>query len=387
MARERCGRPRRSRCGTRRPPYALCRWRDRLCGHDLGTGHHLGRHLDRRGGDGLSALKRLLRNSGDGTGSRLIGVGDLSHGGLVVDDRGVVHVGDLRAVHDGRAGNVDIGHVHGAGVVPGNPYVARPQRDPGDSGNSAADLDGRAKSATTNKPDQRRSINGPDAPSAAYDRDSSDSDHSDRAWDPSPSAADVSPASIMEWRETPGSVVDPCPSPGTDEGPMAGVIRRPIKCDARWNPYGTICWIGAPRSIGIEIFVPDNLSGDITRGRRVVFTVIAIRAPTIEVVGIGNIVGAVVNLVRALKCVLLAAAQVVVLAARGYCAGAVAYRDEGFCAIRVHVHAIFTRARNRERDVGSVNLVDLVVPHMQDANISRALRHLNLYGLVGDVQE
>src|SRR5262249_14685094 len=48
-----------------------------------------------------------------------------------------------------------------------------------------------------------------------------------RAWNPTPTVAQIGPTTVMERRESPGVIVDPRPAPGADPVPAAEAVRRP----------------------------------------------------------------------------------------------------------------------------------------------------------------
>src|ERR1700757_1122867 len=75
------------------------------------------------------------------------------------------------------------------------------------------------------------------------------------ARDPAPAATRLDPAAIMEWREAPRVAVNPCPAPGSDIGPLAFLIRHPVRSNL-WIPDLAIVGRIRPGAVGRQILPP-----------------------------------------------------------------------------------------------------------------------------------
>src|ERR1700685_3862420 len=117
----------------------------------------------------------------------------------------IIVVNAVDAVHVANEGvvDVDVPDVRPAAgiVIPGMVNLTKAQREP-----TYVKPDSEAKSAAAQEAHKRRSINRVNP---------------DRTRRPAPASADVAPASIMKWRESPRRVVNPRIAPGADIAPVA----------------------------------------------------------------------------------------------------------------------------------------------------------------------
>src|SRR4029077_20790153 len=70
-----------------------------------------------------------------------------------------------------------------------------------------------------------------------------------RSGNPAPAVAGISPASVVEWRETPRLVFNPGPTPRIDIGPVSVAIRSPIRRHAGRYPHRSIAAHVLPAAI------------------------------------------------------------------------------------------------------------------------------------------
>ena len=104
----------------------------------------------------------------------------------------------------------------------------------------------------------------------------------ERARAPSPAAADVRPAAVVERRIAPRSVVHPRVAPSRQPGPVAESVRSPFARDVRRKPDGAVVGIGLPRPVRREIVRADHPARNVCGLPRFVVHPIACGAPRVE---------------------------------------------------------------------------------------------------------
>src|SRR4029453_13630854 len=117
---------------------------------------------------------------------------------IVVDVR---HVGDI----DDGVVHVDARKVLAAHVVARPVDTAGAKGEPAD-GTPAPDRNRNAEVAAAHERDERGRVHGL---------------HGARTWNPAPPALYECPAPVVEWREAPCRIIDPCPAPRIDPRPVA----------------------------------------------------------------------------------------------------------------------------------------------------------------------
>src|ERR1019366_838739 len=106
--------------------------------------------------------------------------------------------------------------------------------------------------------------------------------------DPAPTSANGYPASLVKGRVTPGGVIDPRVTPGSNPVPVAGVIGRPAGFHVR-EPDVAVARIVAPVTIVVEVFVADDVARQILGRGGIVVAMIATIGPGIKLVGSGDV--------------------------------------------------------------------------------------------------
>ena len=243
------------RCGAR-DDRATGEVRLRPGGRCSGSDHAA---LDRRHGDDLrhrraeylfgvqphgGARDRLRLDEGrrrhrdHRTGHLLVDICDIA--------RTVVDVGDVDVV-DHRVAAVDTGEIVPAHHIRRPIDFARPERKPAYSADVAA---GNRKPEVTaaDEGDQRGRVDGLLA---------------HRSRDPAPCTAEIRPASIVRYGESPRRVIDPGPAPRLDPRPVPVAVRCPARRHARRHPHGAIAGDGAPRTVGVEVLITDHVGRNI----------------------------------------------------------------------------------------------------------------------------
>ena len=248
-------------------------------------------------------------------------------------------------------------------------FFPRTQREPTHSA-PAANSDRKPKASSTHKGHQRRSIYRP-----RY--------HRPRI--PSPSAARIGPATVMERRKSPGRVIDPRPAPRVAPSPMAIMIRGPIRPHAR-APYWAILIARVPTPIPVQIFVSHHLPGHISRRGRGIFQPVAVEREIVEIV----------RRVRSLDALLPAIAAKIgglpgvhrkALTISGHFRFPAAHRHHGGIPVRVGVDPVIAGPQQRNRAVRSIHFPHVLIAQTAHAHNQRALRQPNLYRLIVQIEE
>src|ERR1017187_3392770 len=274
-----------------RPAHDGCR---RSHGHRPSSAHHAradrfftNKVAHRRGGD-LSRIhlhhiasdrpgidESLVRYHCHAVVHVLIDVSDVVDVCGSVYDHSVVNVRDLRDIHR-CVGDVHVVHIGATDAVSGKVDFTGSEREP-----SHANADGEAEARTAaHECDQCRSPDGPDY---------------DRSWHPEPSAVHRRPAAIVERSESPRLIFDPGPAPRSDKDPVTEAIRSPSYDDGARAPAGTVTGHIAPVAVFVEIFIAGHFARNIIRGVGVIFAIVAIEGPAIEIIPIGDLAEVVVE--------------------------------------------------------------------------------------------
>ncbi len=191
----------------------------------------------------------------------------------------------------------------------------------------------------------------------------------ERARAPSPAAADVRPAAVVERRIAPRGAVHPRIAPSRQPGPVAEAVRSPFARHVRGKPDGAVVGIGLPRPVRREIVRAHHPARNVCVLPRFVVHPIACGAPRVErvdgrrVAHVGRFAGN-AGQRRHLPGEHLHAART-----RGDLRFTDAYRDARLRTVRRDVDAIKTRAD--ERDLGrrrrdANRIVCVVHPHAND---------------------
>ena len=151
-----------------------------------------------------------------------------------------------------------------ASAPPGLVRLAPAERDPAVGGTTAADRD--RQSAARPRHERRR----PHRP-----RDV-------RARHPSPAAADVGPAAIVEWCVAPWRAIDPRQPESGNGGPVAVAVRCPAERDAARKPDVAIVGVRLPCAVVREIGITHHLLRDIALVGGLAEIALAIGAPCVE---------------------------------------------------------------------------------------------------------
>src|SRR5579859_1512161 len=260
-----------------------------------------------------------------------------------------------------------------------NVDLTRPQREPPDvHANSAAYTDSHGEMRPADPRDQRGSIhrthigNGNDARRARY---------------PTPAAANIDPATIVEGRKAPRRIIHPRPAPRRDPGPVAVAIGRPVNNGNVREPDRAVFRHLAPAAVVVEVFVADHVIGNVAARHRVLFAVIALATPAIEIVVALQIFYVRIQRIGAGENALLARMNRVGRAAAGHFARALGNVDNGGVAGFIDVDAIAAGTQDGKSKVGRIHLDGFLVVEAKHVKIDGAFGDAKLHHSVVQIQE
>ncbi|SPC21839.1 conserved membrane hypothetical protein [Cupriavidus oxalaticus] len=272
-------------------------------------------------------------------------------------------------VVDGDA--VDARDIAGTGAVRRPVGVARTQRVPRHAGTAAHVHAAPAMSAAAaDKGDHRRRVARPHT----------------RARHPAPARAHIGPAPVMRGSEAPWRIVDPGPAPRRDPRPVADAVGCPARADDAREPDRAVGGLFLPVAVVVQRRVAGHFARQVARRRRRVFARVTCRGPAVEAV-FGNGAAAGVGQVGAGKAHAVAALQFDRAAVAVDHGAAMPHRHRGGAAVRGHVEPVVARLARHEGQVGRIDLDGLVLRQRAHAHLQRALRQLDLRGVVVQVQD
>ncbi len=188
-------------------------------------------------------------------------VGEVALDVAVVDHR--VDVGDVGDVRD-----VHLAHVARTGPVRRHVDLVRREREPADRRTADRHRDADAR-AGADPGDERRRVHRP--------RDVAPGR-------PAPRVVAMDPAPIVERREAPRRVVDPCPAPRAHPGPVAGAVRCPADRDGARNPERAVLGRLFPAAVTVEVLGAGHLGRDVAVRREAILGAVALVVPGSEFV-------------------------------------------------------------------------------------------------------
>ena len=215
---------------------------------------------------------------------------------------GVVDVGDVDGFVDRCVRDVHIPEVALADVIRRRINLPIAERNPAHgAAHRASPTESKrnphAKMSSPKESHQRRSIvrlhDGPAIASAHVNRH--------RSGTPTPPPANKSPTSIVEGRESPGSIVHPGVTPWLNPSPMACVIGRPTGRHLPWVPDRAVSRRLFPSTVIVQIFISDHGWRKITGGSQMRLVVIALVTPVVELIGSGRNLDVIGQLIGAAK--------------------------------------------------------------------------------------
>src|SRR5260221_205282 len=113
--------------------------------------------------------------------------------------------------------------------------------------------------------------------------------HDHRSRHPEPVGIHKSPASIVERRKSPRLIFHPGPAPAAQKDPVTVAIWSPAHDDGAWPPARAVARHIAPVAVVVEIFITGHFARNVVRRVGMIFTVVAIEGPAIEIVAAGDL--------------------------------------------------------------------------------------------------
>jgi hypothetical protein len=170
-------------------------------------------------------------------------------------------------VHNSRVADIDAAEVTKTSSIPGEERLAETQRAPSKTSQGEAEI--HAPAGTAKPGHQRGCVDRP---------------RIDRSRSPSPVAARVNPAAIVEGRVSPRRVIDPGPAPRLNPDPVTILIRSPAWRHGTRNPHWPVRRNFAPYAIIIEVFIAHGSGSYVARGEGSILTLVAHCTPAVKAV-------------------------------------------------------------------------------------------------------
>ena len=171
-------------------------------------------------------------------------------------------------VDDPRIPNVHVAEVVPASAIPRIERLTPTERAPTISA-TTTETQAHAPSRSAEPCDQRWRVKRPNV---------------DRSRSPSPVAAGIDPAAVVEGRVTPRLVIYPGPAPRRNPHPMTKLIRSPSRSHSNRTPNPTVRRLLGPDSVVIQILIAHSSGRNIARRKGSIESLVPHRAPAIEAV-------------------------------------------------------------------------------------------------------
>src|SRR6266478_5110591 len=214
-----------------------------------------------------------------------------------------------------------------------------------------------------------------------------DGDSARRARYPSPTAANIHPAAIVERSKAPGRVIHPRPTPRRNPCPVAVAIRRPSNHGNVREPDRAVFRNLAPAAVIVEVFIADHVIGNVAARDCVFFAVIALAAPAIEIVVTIRALHVCIQRISSGENALVTGMNRVGRAAAGHFARAFGHIDNSCVAGFIDVDAIAAGTQDGKRKIGCVHFNGFLVFEAKDAEIDGAFGDTDLHHPVVEIQE
>src|ERR1019366_3207956 len=195
---------------------------------------------------------------------------------------------------------------------------------------------------------------------------------------PAPTAVPVDPASIVERRKSPGSIIHPSPSPRFDPCPMTVAVGCPDRA---------IHGRGLPDAIGVEVLITDHTRRNIARRQRTIQSFVAHLRPVVETIASRRTIGSVLQRIGSAESDLQTGVDPYRRPIARGLAVAAPNGDPRLVLSRIDVETIDAGLHQRECQVGSINFVDLPAFQVADRDFHNALVDFELHCVVADIAE
>src|SRR5258708_14462272 len=202
---------------------------------------------------------------------------------------------------------------------------------------------------------------------------------------PTPTAADVRPASIVIRSKSPRLVANPAPAPRPNVIPRTVAIRGPARIHFLWIPHRSIVRFFVPGSTFVQVAVSRSVARDVARRDRVVVPQIATVRPTIEVIGRRRGSHEIGHMFGAAKFAALSGVDGVDLSAPGDLPFSTDHGNASAVSVFVYVNAKRAGLGHVERNVRCIHFVDIAFAQFSHPTIDTALGQPNLRGRVCEI--
>jgi len=208
-----------------------------------------------------------------------------------------------------------------------------------------------------------------------------------RSRSPAPSAVPVHPASIVERRKSPGSVIHPSPSPRFNPRPVTVAVGRPTRLDRGGYPNRAVHGRVLPDAIGVEILITDYPRRNIARGHRIGQSFVAHLRPVVETIASRRRLGYVLQRIAATEAHLLTGVDPHRTSLASGFAVSTPDGDPRLILSRIDVETIDTGLHHGEGEVRRINFVNLAPLQVADRDFQHTLVKFELDRIVADVAE
>src|ERR1019366_1801251 len=189
---------------------------------------------------------------------------------------------------------------------------------------------------------------------------------------PAPSAVPVDPASIVERRKSPGSIIHPSPSPRFDPRPVTVAVGRPARLHRSGYPDRAIHGRGLPDAVRVEVLVTDHTRRNIARRQRTIQPFVAHLRPVVETIASRRTIGSVLQRIGSAESDLQTGVDPYRRPIARGLAIAAPNGDPRLVLSRIDVETIDAGLHQRECQVGSINFVDLPAFQVADRDFHNA---------------
>src|SRR6266567_3459857 len=212
--------------------------------------------------------------------------------------------------------------------------------------------------------------------------------HHNRSRNPEPSSTYKCPTSVVKRSKSPRFLFHPGPAPGPNIDPVTEAVRSPSHGDGARAPARTVSGYITPVAVLVEVFIAGYFARNIICGIGVVFAIVTVEGPAVEIIAIGNLAEIVVDvlLVAGKSCGLACDHGIGKSAARNSTA-AVPDVGDGATSVLAYVDTIFTGLQQGQRDVWGIDFVRISIIEMPHAQNHGTLRQTDLGGMVVERQE
>ncbi len=302
-----------------------------------------------------------LRHYGNRVGRTHVHVPPVHHIAIPVDI-GNVHICDHRV----RV--VDPVQISWAVTISRIVDLPRAQRNPADT---TAERNRNAPIGPADPSHHRRRITRPDVARSRH---------------PHPTPVPISPASIVERREAPRGVVNPCITPGLDPGPVSILVRGPSRHHCSRRPHHPV-WRLVPNTVGIQVLISDYFRRHVVCCLAPFFTADPLHTPPVPGIGFRRRVGVVGDLLVTPNLHQRARRHIDCLSPAGHLALSLKNDHGRGLAVRIGLNPVVTRPQKGEGLVRGIHFEDFIRCQFPQMDAQHTLGEPDLHGTIIQVQK